>query len=245
MSFNALVMSRSASAAKTLVTALTELGVECSVSTCASEIMEVAAAGCPSALVLDFELPQALEVAKMARALAPKRRPVVFGMLGSQTSIAGAFQAGANFVLYKPLDVAQVLHSFRAAQGFMREDRRHRPRQKSEILAYLDYPSRTVPALVLDITEQGISLQAAEPLMPLRGVRLRLLLPGLDRFITGIGDFIWTDERGRAGLFFSDLAPAARRSLTGWLRRRGSKRSQAVRSLLEPQLARAAAPNAH
>lgn len=244
MSLNALVLSRHAHGTKTLVSAFAELGIEFRLSTSAAEIMEIVGAGYHSALIVDFDMPQVLQVAKMARTLPPKRRPVLFAMLGSQTPIASVFQAGANFVLYKPLEFRQVLHSLRAAQGFMRQDRRQRLRQTSEALAYVDFPSGTVPALVLDMTEQGLSLQAAEALVPLRGVRLRLLLPGTAQLIAARGDLIWADARGRAGLFFSDLAPGAHRSLDAWLRKRRSKRSDAVRSLLEPRLARHCATKA-
>ena len=235
MNFNALVMARSASGTKTLVAAFAELGIEFRVSTSASETIEMLAASYHSAVIVDFDMPQALRVAKMVRALEPKRRPIVFGMLGSQTSIAGVFQAGTNFVLYKPLDLRQVLHAFRAAQGFMRPDRRQRSRLKSEALAYLHFLNGTVPALVLDVTEQGLSVQAAEALVPMRGVRLRFILPGSAQFITATGDFIWADASGRAGLFFRELAPGARRNLDAWLRRREAKRSESVHSLPEPQ----------
>src|SRR5215468_8503387 len=178
MKLNALVMSRSHSSVRVLIAAFAELGIEYRISPSASETIEMLASDYHSALILDFDLPHAVQVAKMARTASPKRRPVLFGMIGSTTSIGTVFQAGANFVLYKPLDPLQVLHSLRAAQGFMHEDRRRSSRQKSETLAYLQLQTGTVPAVVQDITDQGISLQAAECMSPLRHVRLRFLLPG-------------------------------------------------------------------
>ena len=235
MRFNALVMSRSNSAAKVLIAAFAELGIEFRVSASTPETLEIMTSAHHSALVVDFDLPDASAVAKMARTLPHKRRPVLFGMIGATTPVGNVFQAGANFVLYKPLDLLQVLHSLRAAQGFMREDRRRAPRQKSEGLAYLQFPTGVVPALVLEITEQGLSLQAAEALTPLRGVPLRFLLPRTEQVIHAVGDFIWGDENGRAGMFFSNMAPACRRDLQSWLKKHGAKRSEAVSHLLEPQ----------
>src|SRR5438045_6169990 len=75
----------------------------------------------------------------------------------------------------------------------MHTHRRSAGRQKSETLAYLQFPTGIVPALVLEITEQGLSLQAAEGLTPLRGVPLRFLLPGTSQVIQATGDFIWAD----------------------------------------------------
>lgn len=238
MKLNALVMSRSHGSVRMLVAAFAELGIEYRVSPSASETIEMMASDYHSAVIVDFEIPHAIQVAKVARATSAKRKPVLFGMIGSQTSIASVFQAGANFVLYKPLDPLQVLHSLRAAQGFMREDRRRSSRQKSESLAYLQLQTGTVAALVQDITDQGISLQAAEPMLPLRHVQLRFLLPGTTNVVNATADFIWADEQGRAGLFFTGMAVACRRDLQAWLKKRGARKSESVRSLLEPQTRR-------
>ena len=64
MKMNALVMSRNTSAIKALVTAFAELGMEYQVSLSPSETLERIAAGHYSALVVDFDLPHAVEVAK-------------------------------------------------------------------------------------------------------------------------------------------------------------------------------------
>src|SRR5581483_2289873 len=165
MKLNALVMSRSHACVKLLVAAFAELGIEYRITLSASETVEIMAAGQHSALIVDFDLPHAAQVAKMCRNVLGRRRPVLFGMIGGSTSIAAVFEAGANFVLYKPLDLLQVLHSFRAAMAFMKPDRRESRRQKSETLVYLQLPGGTIPALVNDLTEQGISIQAAEALV--------------------------------------------------------------------------------
>ncbi|HXF14277.1 MAG TPA: hypothetical protein VN517_14075 [Terriglobales bacterium] len=245
MGINALVMSRSNGAVKVLVATFAELGIEYKVSASVSETLEILATEYHSALILDFDLPDAACVAKMARSVPEKRRPVLFGMIGAATPVGSAFQAGANFVLYKPLDPNQVLHSFRAARGFMRGDRRSATRQKGETLAYLQFPTGIVPALVMDVTEQGLSLQAAEGLTPLRGVPLRFLLPGTAEVIHATGDFIWADGNGRAGLFFSKIAPACQRALQAWLKKRAAKRSESVRVLLEPKRMSRATAAAH
>jgi DNA-binding response OmpR family regulator len=245
MRLNALVMSRSHGSIRALVAAFAELGIEYRISLSASETIETLATGHHSALVVDFDLPHAVQVAKLARSISGKRKPVLFGMIGAETPIGGVFQAGANFALYKPLDLLQVLHSLRAAQGFMQTDRRSSERSKSETLAYLQLPNGTAPALVHDVTEQGISIQAAEPLQPLRAVALRFLLPGTTQVVHATGDFIWADGQGRAGLFFQDVPAACRRDLQAWLKKRDAKKSESVRMLLEPQRNRRALVSSH
>jgi hypothetical protein len=118
MSLNALMMSRSHASIRVLISAFAELGIEYQISSSASEAADVLAHSYHSALILDFDLPHSVQIAQAVRA-TPTRRPVIFGMIGAGTSIESAFLAGSNFVLYKPLDLLQVLHSLRAAQGFM------------------------------------------------------------------------------------------------------------------------------
>lgn len=233
MRVNALVMSRSSSAVNVLIAAFAELGIEYRVSASILETLEILTAERYSALVVDFDMLDAISVAKMSRSLPPKRRPILFGMIGGSTPVGNVFQAGANFVLYKPLDLSQVLHSLRAGRGFMNVDRRAVDRQKGETLAYLQLPTGIIPALVVDVTEQGLSLQAAEALTPLRGVPLRFLLPQSGQVVNATGDFIWADDNGRAGLFFSSMPAACRRDLQAWLKKNGAKKSEAVRTLLD------------
>jgi CheY-like chemotaxis protein len=233
MKANALVMSRNQASVRLLIAAFAELGIEYRIALSGAEAIDILSAEHHSALIVDFALPHAAQIAKAARNVPAKRRPVLFGMIGENTSIADVFHAGANFVLYKPLDLLQVLHSFRAAQGFMQSDRRNSSRQKSETLAYLQLSVGTIPALVQDFNEQGISIQAAEELFPMRGIKLRFLLPRTTQVVHATGDFIWAGAEGRAGLLFSDMPSACRRDLQAWLKKNGSKTSNPVRILVE------------
>ena len=242
MRMNTLVMSRNASAIKVLVAAFAELGIEYRVLLSASETIETLASGRHSALIADFELPQVLEVVKSARALPSKRRPVLFGMIGNKSSIEAVFQAGANFVLYKPLDISQVRHTFRLGQGVIEIDRRAASRRPIESFAYLALPNATVPALVYELTAEGLSLQAGEPLIPLRGVRMRFLLPGTTQVVHASADIVWADKAGRAGLFFTQVPAACRRDLELWLRSYGAKTSPSLFPLPETQKPRRGLP---
>ena len=245
MKLNALVMSRNTGAVKALVAAFAELGIEYRTSFSASETLEMLAQARHSALVIDFDSPHAAQVVKMARSMTSKHRPVLFAMIGAAIPIAEVFEAGANFALYKPLDFLQVLHSFRAAEAFMQRDRRETLRRRGETIGYLELPGATVPALVQDLTEHGISIQAAEPLVPMRGLSLRFVLPDTTQVMHATGDFVWTDKAGRAGLFFTNLPAACRRDLQAWLRKRDGKKTQPQRAAFEVRTARRALAAAH
>jgi hypothetical protein len=174
-----------------------------------------------------------------------RRRPVVFAMVSAFTPVGGAFQSGVNFVLYKPLAFEQVARSLRAGQGFMPRNPRHSPRHELEALVYLQFGVAAMPAIVLDLSEQGLALQAPEPLPPVQNVPLRFVLPGTSHLVEATGTVIWADDDGRAGMFFSRLTPASRQQLKNWLAKRGAKSKNAVRVLLPPHRARRSAHASH
>ena len=241
MKLNALVVARNAGDLKILVAAFAELAIEYRVSMSPSEAMDLLATSRYSALIVDFDVPNAVQVARMARELKGKQKPVLFGMIGAATPIAALYEAGGNFALYKPLDLLQVLHSLRAGSAFMQNDRRAASRQGSETLAYLELPGGTIPAMVQNLTEDGISLQAAEELMPMRSLPFRFLLPGTTEVIRATGQIIWTDKTGRAGVLFTSIPAACRRDLAAWLHKRESKRPQLIQTISVPRSRSAAA----
>ena len=104
----------------------------------------------------------------------------------------------------------------------------------------MQLPTGTVPALVNDLTEQGVSIQAAAELTPLRGVALRFLLPGTTQVVHATANFIWADTRGRAGLFFTEVPAACRRDLEAWLKKRGARKADAMKTLFDPAQGRKA-----
>jgi hypothetical protein len=152
--------------------------------------------------------------------------------------VSGAFQAGIKFVLYKPLKTRDVAQSLWDAKQFMRRDRRRAARDNVKALVHLQVAGATVPALLRDLSEQGLALQAPEPLSQAQSVRLRFVLPGTAQTVHAIGEVIWADETGRAGLFFSRLTPSSQKSLRQWFAHRHAKRNDAVRVLLPPRKSR-------
>jgi DNA-binding NarL/FixJ family response regulator len=220
MALNALLMCRHQQSLKVLATAFDEFDIDQQVCGSAHETIELITQGRYSALVLDFDLPGAALAARIARMTPSHRRPVIFAMIGATTAVAATFQAGANFVLYKPLVFEQIIRSLRAGRGFMQPDRRRSARQKMEALVYLQFGAASLPAMVLDLNEQGMSLQVPEPLPPVQSVPFRFVLPGTSHIVEGSGDMIWADDSGRIGMLYSQLTATSRKHLNNWLTKR-------------------------
>lgn len=223
MRLNALVLCRESHSLRVLGPAFDQMGIEADVCVSVTDALGALALKHYSALVVDFDLPSADHVVRMARFRPMQRRPVAFVMIGVHTYVASTFRSGANFVLYKPLVLGQVFRSFRAAQGFMKPDRRRSSRHHSDALIYFrcgdGFPT---PAVMLDLSERGLAVQAAEPLYGGR-IPFRFTLPGTPHLIEGIADVIWADEDGRAGIVFNDLTSTSRKRLNAWLLKRKEK----------------------
>jgi CheY-like chemotaxis protein len=238
MKLNVLLMCRNQPSLRILATAFNGISIDPEVCLSAPDTMERLVEGHYSAIVLDFDVPGAVQVARMVRIVAPERRPVIFTMIGAMTSVGGAFQAGANFVLYKPLEPEQVTRSLRAARGFMNPDKRRSPRHPVQALVHLKFNVGELPALMVDVSEQGLALQAPEPLLRAQEVPLRFVLPGTLHSVEATGQIIWSNEDGRAGMFFSRISPSSRKHLKDWLSKHGAKKKDAVRVLMEPEKVR-------
>ncbi len=239
MAFNALLMCREEKHLRVLGKALDQVGMEQEVCLSAPEALDLTVQRHYSALVIDFDLPGAATVARMARLAPARRRPVIFGMIGALTEISETFQAGANFIIYKPLGAAQIVRCLRAGRGFMRPDRRQSQRQSLESLVYLQFGIAALPAMVLDLNQNGMALQAPEPLPPVQQVPLRFVLPGTSQMVEGMGEVIWADDGGRAGVLFSRLTPASRKYLKQWFAKPDAGKKTVSRPALRVEKVRA------
>ncbi len=70
---------------------------------------------------------------------------------------------------------------------------------------------------ILDISEEGMSIQASLPLEVNRTLNLCLDLSETKPCIYTTGRVIWSDQRGRAGIRFPEMADSSRRQLKEWL----------------------------
>jgi hypothetical protein len=62
--------------------------------------------------------------------------------------------------------------------------------------------------------------------------------------VEGMGEVIWADDGGRAGMLFSQLTPASRKYLKQWFVKRDAKKKTVARSA-RGQKARRAVAGSH
>ncbi|MGA8866911.1 MAG: PilZ domain-containing protein [Candidatus Sulfotelmatobacter sp.] len=230
----AAVLCQDASALQTLKSALSEVGITHVPCRSHQEAMELVLGGRCAALVVDFDLPGAAEIMKTASLLLPPQRPLLVAMSGEWAGTGQAFQSGVSRILYKPLQLEQVRDAFEPGRASKKKGPHRAPRYGLRSLIYLDLENGAVPAIGINISEQGMAIRTAEPIAARPDVAFRCILPGTREVLHGHADVIWADAQGRAGMFFSRLSPAAHKDLKTWLRKHGRNNADAARSLLPP-----------
>ncbi len=232
---SAIVLSQNLPTLQGLLTVLDELGVSHEACQSGTEAMERVMAGNCSALIVDFDLPGAAEVVKMAALLEPPQKPVLLAVASRAWPGTGqAFQSGADRILYKPLDPAQVKDAFESSRQLRARNRRKVARYQMKTVVYLDLDTGTLPAIGIDISEHGFAVQATEQIPLLSKLAFRCVLPGTTYELHGHADVIWASDHGRAGLFFSRISTPARKHLKSWLAKRGRPGKAGMRALRPP-----------
>jgi DNA-binding response OmpR family regulator len=260
----AAVFCNHAPSLRILRAALDEAGIDHLLCRSQQQALELTLGGECSLLIADFALPEAGELVRLVSLLPPPQKPVVLAVAEKYPGTGEAFQSGANRILYSPLVSAQVrdalqeillngrkrAHRDRHKSGSPRStkfarsthlarltknDRRASARSGITTLVYLELETGTLLAIGVDLSEQGLAVQAPEPIPARTRMPFRCLLPGTGHTLRGLADVIWTDAQGRAGMFFSHLPPSSRKLLKHWLARGRAYTADAVRVLLPPE----------
>ena len=101
-------------------------------------------------------------------------------------------------------------------------DRRWRVRHKIHTPAYVSLNGTSASRAlnlceILDISEEGMSIQTSSPLELLGNLDLCLDLSETKAYIHTIGQIIWSNRSGRVGIRFSAMPDACLRRLKEWL----------------------------
>src|SRR6266568_9248027 len=139
---------------QTLQSTLEQLGIELVRSPSGQDALELVMTGRCSTLIVDFDLPGAQEVIRMASLLPPGQKPALLAVASRAWPGTGqAFQSGASRILYRPLDTEQLTQALKADKKTTKAIRRKSTRYEVKTLVYLELENGTLPAVSIDIGE--------------------------------------------------------------------------------------------
>jgi len=218
MTFHALLVSKDEDAAAVLTPLLARCGVD------------VACCGYPEALcrlgeekfdsvIVDFDDPHSASlVLQNAGQASAGVNAVTVALLSDKTKVRNVFGAGANFILYKPISVEQAEASLRAATALIKRERRRSFRVPVQVPIQLQVQDEPpLEGILLDLSEDGMDMLAAQPLSPGTTISAQFNLPDSNTEIQVSGEIAWASPNGQAGVRFIDVPENLRATLKSWV----------------------------
>jgi CheY-like chemotaxis protein len=235
MPLASLLLCRDPDSLRVMRRVLDDVGIPVEVCTGPQVAREMLARHKFDAVLVDCDdMHGACSVLQELRRGSVNRNCIAFAITNGLTSVAQAFQMGANFVMEKPLAADRATRVLRTARGLIESERRRYFRVPTEMLVMVragDGPERVATAT--NISSGGMAMQVTLPLPENTPIHLQFTLPGQKRQMQVRAELAWADPRGLSGLRFRHVPPKAREALLAWLE---EKLEQA-----DPALARAPA----
>ncbi len=218
MTFQALLVSKDEQATAVLTPVLSGFGL--SVQCC----------GYPDALcrlteqkfeavIVDYDDPHsAALVLQNAYQASSGSHTVTVALLGDKTKVRHVFGAGANFVLYKPVNPQQAEASLRAATALIKRERRRSFRVPIQLPVRIRVENGVeMEGILLDLSEDGLDVLASQPLCPSAVINASFRLPHQSHDMDLRGEVAWANPNGESGVRYLDLPDAIRQTLRNWV----------------------------
>ena len=222
MSFRALLVTKDDQAAETLTPVLSNFGLTtqcCGYSDAVCLVTEQKF----QAVVVDFDDPHSAALVLQNLATTPfQAHAVSVALLSDKSKVRNVFGAGANFALYKPLDERQAVTTLRAAAALIKRERRTSFRVPIQVAVRLAFENgegaaAEIEGILLDLSETGMDVLAAQPLYPSARLTATFLLPNAPAEFELTGEIAWANPNGECGVHFRDIPQTIQGALQWWL----------------------------
>jgi len=219
MTYRALLVTKDDQAAEVLAPVLQDFGLRaqcCGYSDAVCLVTEQRF----QAVLVDFDDPHSAALI-LQNISASENRPITVALLSDKNKVRNVFGAGANFVLYKPVSAEHAETTLRAATALIKSERRNTFRIPIQVPIKLGMANPGGPELdgiLLDLSDGGLNVLAAQPLHPGASLHARFTLPGSYSDFEIPGDVAWANPNGESGLRFTDTPESVRAALRCWLK---------------------------
>jgi DNA-binding response OmpR family regulator len=174
------------------------------------------------AVLVDFDDPHSAALVLQNTTSVSENRPLTVALLRDKNRVRNVFGAGANFVLYKPLSREQAQATLRAATALIKNERRSSSRVAVQVAVKMRVENGENPAefdgILLDLSDSGMDVLAAQSLYPSARVRMRFTLSGRPAEFDVAGEVVWANPNGESGVRFRNTPESVLAALRAWLR---------------------------
>jgi len=171
------------------------------------------------AVIVDYDDPHsAALVLQNAYQASADSNTVTVALLNDKTKVRHVFGAGANFVLYKPVSQQQAEATLRAAIALLKRERRRSFRVPVQLPVKLRVENGgEMEGILLDLSEDGLDVLAAQPLCPAATLNARFTLPEQTTELDLRGQVAWANPNGESGVRYTELPDSLRQVLREWV----------------------------
>jgi CheY-like chemotaxis protein len=165
---------------------------------------------------VDMQLPGSLELIEGVRKGASNAKVAIFACVESARQSTATLNAGANFLLRKPLNVDAVGLHITIAKEIMLRERRRYFRHPVNLPVTLKDGEAEQHARIVNLSEGGMAVRGVKLLKQATGIEFWFEL-ALGAEISGKGLVAWTSSEGMAGILVHTLQGMGRGHLDAWL----------------------------
>ncbi len=211
-------MCQDAQVLNVLQPVLAETGIAAALCTDLSAAQAMASTEKFNPVIVDCDgIEAGTEFLERMRQSGPNFESIELAVVRTLEGMRSAYAAGANLVLWKPVNKEEAARVVRATQGLSNRRRRRFARLAVPALAYVHIEGVAETAILTELSEGGIGLQAFDALPAGRVVNVQFCLPRTESELAATAEIAWADNSGRAGLRFTQLSEQARAAITAWV----------------------------
>ena len=171
-----------------------------------------------NAVIVDFDEP---DTARHLLEALPQSKPgalITMALLREESSVREILQNGAKFILHKPVTAEQASATLRAATSLLRRERRRSYRVPVQAPVQIRVAGEDeIEGILLDVSQTGIDVLAAQALHPAALIGLRFTLPDGSVEVDAQGEVAWANSNGQSGVRFLEVPASQAEKLNAWV----------------------------
>jgi CheY-like chemotaxis protein len=158
-------------------------------------------------LELHMPSPDGLQLAKIARTSGMNRRTPIIMVSGQNApdSMSRAFEAGANFFVFKPFDRSRLMRVLRAAHAPIEQERRRFHRVEVVRHVAVQCGDEMLDGKTVDLSLQGMLVEAPRMFPVGSQVKVRLEIATGQKPVSGTGKVVRQAGQNRMGIELDGL----------------------------------------
>lgn len=165
---------------------------------------------------VDLEVPGALGLIESIRKGTSNSKVVIFACARSSKEYTSTLNAGANFLLRKPVSLDSVALHITIAKELLTSERRRYFRHAVSLPVLLRQGEVEQRVRMTDLSEGGMAVHTVKPLKHGGVVDFGIEFPPGVR-VTGKGQVTWINAAGMAGIALQKFDGKGKEHLEGWL----------------------------